>query len=80
MLIHFDYAKYIPLLSTQISEKLNELSDIILGTSEEDLSNIPFRLVEMTTRKKVKDYVKTLAEYIIRCSLAWAQIQSSTTL
>ncbi|MHA1946272.1 MAG: hypothetical protein ACW97W_09230 [Candidatus Hodarchaeales archaeon] len=80
MLIHFDWAKYIPLLSTQISEKLNELSDIILGTSEEDLSNIPFRLVELTTRKNVKDYVKALAEYIIRCSLAWVQIQSSTTL
>ncbi|MHA2173349.1 MAG: hypothetical protein ACXACP_06415 [Candidatus Hodarchaeales archaeon] len=80
LIIHYDRAKYIPILSTQISEKLNELSDLILGTSEEDLSNIPFRLVELTMRKKVRDYVKALAEYIIRCSLAWVQIQSSTTL
>ncbi len=80
IVIDYDWAKYVSILSTQISGKLNELSDLILGTSEEDLSNIPFRLVELTMRKIVKDYVKKLAEYIIRCSLAFDQIQSSTTL
>jgi hypothetical protein len=80
LIIDYDWAKYISILSTQISEKLSELSNFILGTSEEDLSNIPFRLVELTMRKKIKDNVKSLTEYIVRCSLAWVQIQSSTTI
>jgi hypothetical protein len=80
LIIDYDWAKYISILSTQISEKLSELSNFILGTSEEDLANIPFRLVELTMRKKIKDNVKSLAEYIVRCSSAWVQIQSSTTI
>ncbi|WP_455140279.1 hypothetical protein [Candidatus Hodarchaeum mangrovi] len=80
IIISYDWAKYVSIMSTQISIKLNELSNSILGTSEEDLLNIPFRLVDLNMRKTIKGYVKDLAEYIIRCSLAWEQIQSSTTL
>jgi len=80
VIISYDWAKYVSIMSTQISTKLNELSHSILGTSEEDLLNIPFRLVDLNMRKTIKGYVKDLAEYIIRCSLAWEQIQSSATL
>lgn len=80
IIIHNDWAKFVSIMSSQISLKLNELSNLILGTSEEDLLNIPFRLVDLNMKKTIKDSVKDIAEYIIRCSLSWEQIQSSSTL
>ncbi|MFX0014927.1 MAG: hypothetical protein ACFFB2_07390 [Promethearchaeota archaeon] len=78
LMIQDEWAKYVSIMSTHISQKLNEITKSILGTVGEDLSNIPFRLVDLTIRKRLKTQIKGLAEYVARCSLALEQIQSST--
>jgi hypothetical protein len=80
LMIQDDWAKYVSIMSAQISKKLNAIINTILGTTGEDLSNIPFRLVDLNIRKKIRSQVKESADFIIRCSLAWDQIQSSLTL
>ncbi|MHA2203002.1 MAG: hypothetical protein ACW991_04880 [Candidatus Hodarchaeales archaeon] len=77
LMIQDQWAKYISIMSTHISKKLNEITETVLGTTGEDLSNIPFRFVDLTVRKKLRSQVKEIAEYIARCSLALEQIQSS---
>lgn len=78
LMIQDEWAKYVSLISTHISKKLNEITESILGTAGEDLSNIPFRLVDLSIRKRLKAQIKGLAEYVARCSLALDQIQSTT--
>jgi hypothetical protein len=80
LMIQDDWAKYVSIMSKYISKKLNEIINTILGTTGEDLSNIPFRLVDLNMRKELRNQVKGIAEYISRCSLAWNQIQSSLTI
>ncbi|MFX0182329.1 MAG: hypothetical protein ACFE95_04520 [Candidatus Hodarchaeota archaeon] len=80
LMIQDEWAKYVSIMSTHISKKLNEIINTILGTTGEDLSNIPFRLVDLNIRKELRSHVKGIAEYISRCSLAWNQIQSSLTI
>ena len=77
LMIQDQWAKYISIMSTHISKKLNEITETVLGTTGEDLSNIPFRFVDLTVRKTLRSQVKEIAEYIARCSLALEQIQSS---
>ena len=77
LMIRDEWAKYVSVMSTKISKKLNEITETILGTKSEDLSNVPFRFVDLTVRKTLRSQVKKLAEYIVRCSLALEQIQSS---
>ena len=78
LMIQDEWAKYVSITSTYISKKLNEITESILGTAGEDLSNIPFRLVDLSIRKRLKAQIKGLAEYVARCSLALDQIQSTT--
>ena len=78
LMIQDKWAKYVSIISTHISKKLNEITESILGTAGEDLSNIPFRLVDLSIRKRLKAQIKGLAEYVARCSLALDQIQSTT--
>jgi hypothetical protein len=80
LMLREDWVKSVSIMSTHIAKKLNEIAETILGTTSEDLANIPFRLVDLEVRKKLKAEVKKVAEYFIRCSLAWEQIQSSTTM
>ncbi|MFX0053261.1 MAG: hypothetical protein ACFE8U_18445 [Candidatus Hermodarchaeota archaeon] len=80
LMIQDEWAKYVSIMSKYISKKLNEIINTILGTTGEDLSNIPFRLVDLNIRKELRNQVKGIAEYISRCSLAWNQIQSSFTI
>jgi hypothetical protein len=77
LMIQDERAKYVSIMSTHISKKLNEIVETILGTTGEDLSNIPFSFVDLTVRKTLRSQVKETAEYIARCSLALDQIQSS---
>ncbi|MFX1507200.1 MAG: hypothetical protein ACFFDC_14055 [Promethearchaeota archaeon] len=79
LMIQDERAKYVSVMSTHISKKLNEITETILGTTGEDLSNVPFRFVDLTVRKTLRSQVKGIAEYIARCSLALDQIQSSGT-
>ncbi|UCG00671.1 MAG: hypothetical protein JSW11_13755 [Candidatus Heimdallarchaeota archaeon] len=79
LMIQDERAKYVSVMSTHISKKLNEITETILGTTGEDLSNVPFRFVDLTVRKTLRSQVKEIAEYIARCSLALDQIQSSST-
>jgi len=79
LMIQDERAKYVSVMSTHISKKLNEITETILGTTGEDLSNVPFRFVDLTVRKTLRSQVKEIAEYIARCSLALDQIQSSNT-
>lgn len=79
LMIQDERAKYVSVMSTHISKKLNEIVETILGTTGEDLSNVPFRFVDLTVRKTLRSQVKEIAEYIARCSLALDQIQSSST-
>ncbi|MHA2225245.1 MAG: hypothetical protein ACXAC8_08575 [Candidatus Hodarchaeales archaeon] len=80
LMIKEDWVKYISIMSTHIAKRLTEITDMIIGTSSDELSNISFRLVDLSFRKNLKTKMKKVAEYIARCSLAWDQIQSSTTL
>ncbi|MHA2246254.1 MAG: hypothetical protein ACXADY_14915 [Candidatus Hodarchaeales archaeon] len=77
LMIQDKWARYVSVMSTHISKKLNEITETILGTTGEDLSNVPFRFVDLTVRKMLRSQVKAIAEYIARCSLALEQIQSS---
>ncbi|MFX0123635.1 MAG: hypothetical protein ACFFAE_08330 [Candidatus Hodarchaeota archaeon] len=77
LMIQDEWAKFVSIISTHISKKLNEITKTVLGTTGEDLSNVPFRFVDLTVRKKLRSQVKEIAEYIARCSLALEQIQSS---
>jgi hypothetical protein len=79
LMIQDKRAKYVSVMSTHISKKLNEIVETILGTTGQDLSNIPFRFVDLTVRNTLRSQVKETAEYIARCSLALDQIQSSGT-
>ena len=79
LMIQDERAKYVSVMSTHISKKLNEIVETILGTTGEDLSNVPFRFVDLTVRKTLRSQVKEIAEYIARCSLALDQIQTSGT-
>jgi hypothetical protein len=47
LMIQDEWAKNVSIMSTHISKKLNKIINTILGTTGEDLSNIPFRLVEI---------------------------------
>ena len=76
LMIHDDWAKYVSIISAVIAEKLNEITNIVLGTTRDDLSNISFRLVDLALTKKLKIQIKGIAEYIARISLAWDKIQS----
>ncbi|MHA2304856.1 MAG: hypothetical protein ACXACU_05630 [Candidatus Hodarchaeales archaeon] len=76
LMIHDDWAKYISIMSPFIAKKLNEITDTVLGTTRDDLSNISFRLVDLSLTKKLKIQIKGIAEYIARISLSWDQIQS----
>ena len=79
LLIQDEWAKYISIMSVFIATKLNIITKIILGTTRDDLSNIAFRLVDLNLRNQLKVKIKDTADYIVRCSLAWEQIQSSQT-
>jgi hypothetical protein len=80
LMIREEWAKYITTMSKHIAKKMNEISNLILGATGEDLSNISFRLVDISFRKMLKSHIKEVSEYFIRSFLAWDQIQSSTTL
>ncbi|MFX1512864.1 MAG: hypothetical protein ACFFCQ_09785 [Promethearchaeota archaeon] len=80
LMVHENWSEYISIMSSQIAKRMMAISDLILGSTSEDLSNIQFRLVDLTTRKKLKSQVKEFAEFTIRCSLAWENIKSTSTM
>ncbi len=75
LMIHDDWAKYISIMSPFVARKLSEITETVLGTTRDDLSNISFRLVDLSLMKKLKIQIKGIAEYIARISLSWDQIQ-----
>ncbi|MFX0210982.1 MAG: hypothetical protein ACFFDT_33700, partial [Candidatus Hodarchaeota archaeon] len=79
LMIHESWSEYISIMSSQIAQRLTTITDTILGSSSEDLSNIQFRLVDLMIRKQIKSQVKEVAEFTIRCSISWDQIKSSST-
>ena len=58
LMLREDWVKFVSIMSTHIAKKLNEIAETILGTTSEDLANIPFRLVDLEVRKKLKAEVK----------------------
>ncbi len=80
LMIHEDWSKYISIMSSHIAKRLTEITEIVLGSTSEDLSNIPFRLVDLTIRKRLKSQIKEIAEFTVRCSLSWDLIQTSTSI
>ena len=80
LMIHEDWSRYISIMSSYIAKRLTEITETVLGSTSEDLSNIPFRLVDLTIRKRLKSQIKEIAEFTIRSSLSWDLIQSSTSI
>lgn len=80
LMLREKWVKFVSIMSTHIAKMLNEITETILGRTTEDLENVSFRLVDLEIRKKLKAEVKKVAEYFIRCSLAWEQIQSLATV
>jgi hypothetical protein len=63
-------ARFVPLMSNQIVERLEKVANEILGITREDLANIQFRLMDLSIRKTLSGQIKSLSDFITRMSLA----------
>lgn len=77
LMINEKGAKYVPLMSNEIVEKLEKIANTILGTTREDLSNIQFRLMDLSIRETLTAQIKSISDFITRLSLALQQMTSS---